>query len=565
MKPISIVLAAVALVVGACTPAPSGTPGTSAPGASEGPARGGTVIFAMWQEPTTLAPPYINQTIAGLVAQVAVEGLTRTDTDGNYQPVLAKSVPTINNNGVKVSADGKKMDVTYELLSGVTWSDGQAFTSADVKFTWENRLKDPKVVNRAGYDQIESIDTPSDTTVVMHYKSVYAPYPVLFGFLLAKHVAEKEADLSKSDYNQRPLGTGPFKFTEFVAGDHITAERNPNYRVKDRPYLDKIIFKSVPASEVAIAQLKAGEVQAMWNILESQTPDLEKESAVKLVVTPSPSVERVEMNTAQNKDMTDPTSLHPVLGDIAVRKALVWATPKQQIVDKLLFGKAKPGSSGYSQGWAKYTGAPQDGYDPKKANDELDKAGWVKGTDGIRSKGGIRAALTIVSTTGNKTREQIEQVLVDEYKQIGIELSIKNQPSSVFLSGSWSAGDPRKRGTFDLDMYATSPDIDPHTHIFTRFHSSQIPSSANGGVGNNYTRLRSPDVDKAIDEGGATLDLEKRKVAYARAIKGINDAYAIIWLYERASIDAFRSNVSGWQGNVWDNITWNAGDWYLKK
>jgi peptide/nickel transport system substrate-binding protein len=565
MKRISIVLAAVVLVVGACTPAPGGTPATSAPVASAGPARGGTVIFAMWQEPTTLAPPYINQTIAGLVAQVAVEGLTRTDTDGQYQPVLAKSVPTTNNNGVKISADGKKMDVTYELLSGVTWSDGHPFTSADVKFTWENRLKDSKVVNRAGYDQIESIDTPNDTTVVMHYKSVYAPYPVLFGFLLAKHVAEKEADLSKSDYNQRPLGTGPFRFTEFVAGDHITAERNPNYRVKDRPYLDKIIFKSVPASEVAIAQLKAGEVQGMWNILESQTPDLEKETAVKLVVTSSPNVERVEINTAQNKDMTDPTSLHPVLGEIAVRKALVWATPKQQIVDKLLFGKAKPGSSGYSQGWAKYTGTPQDSYDPKKANDELEKAGWVKGADGIRSKGGIRASLTIVSTTGNKTREQIEQVLVDEYKQIGIELSIKNQPSSVFLSGSWSAGDPRKRGTFDLDMYATSPDIDPHNHIFTRFHSSQIPSSANGGVGNNYTRLRSPDVDKAIDEGGATLDLEKRKVAYARAVKGINDAYAVIWLYERASIDAFRTNVAGWEGNVWDNITWNAGDWYLKK
>ncbi|HEV8468825.1 MAG TPA: peptide ABC transporter substrate-binding protein [Candidatus Limnocylindria bacterium] len=567
MKRFSIVLASVALVVAACTPTPGGTPASGTPAASEGPTRGGTVIFAMWQEPTTLAPPYINQTIAGLVAYVAVEGLNRIDTDGNYQPVLAKAVPTISNGGVKLSADGKRMDVTYELLSGVTWSDGHPFTSADVKFTWENRLKDPKVVNRGGYDQIESIDTPSDTSLVLHFKSIYAPYPVLFGTgpaLLAKHVAEKEADLSKSDYNQRPLGTGPFKITEFVAGDHITAERNPNYRFKDRPYLDKIIFKSVPASEVAIAQLKAGEVQGMWNILESQTPDLEKESAIKLVITPSPSVERIELNTAQNKDMTDPSSVHPVLGDIAVRKALLWATPKQQIVDKLLFGKAKPGTSGYSQGWAKYTGT-QDGYDPKKANDELDKAGWVKGTDGIRAKGGVRASLTITTTTGNKTREQVEQVLVDEYKQIGVELRIQNQPSSVFLSGSWSAGDPRKRGTFDLDMYATSPDIDPHIHIFTRFHSSQIPSAANNGLGNNYTRLKSPEVDKAIDEGGATLDVEKRKAAYTRAINGINDSYALIWLYERASIDAFRANVGGWQGNVWDNITWNSGDWYLKK
>jgi peptide/nickel transport system substrate-binding protein len=563
MRRLLLAVSALALLFSACgpqaAPSPSGTQAASA-----SPVRGGTLVFAMWQEPTTLAPPYLNQTIAGLVSQVAVEGLTRTDTNGKYQPVLAKSVPDIVNGGVKMSGDGKKMDVTYELLSGVTWSDGRPFTSADVKFTWENRMKDPKVVNRAGYDQIESIDTPSDTTAVMHFKAVYAPYPTLFQALLAKHVAEKEADLSKSDYNQRPLGTGPFKITEFVAGDHITAERNPNYRDKSKPYLDKIIFKSVPASEVAIAQLKAGEVQGMWNILESQTPDLEKDSAIKLSVQPSPSVERIELNTAQNKDMTDPNSAHPVLGDVAMRKALLWATPKQQIVDKLLFGKAKPGTSGYSQGWAKYTGT-QEGYDPKKANDELDKAGWTKGPDGIRAKGGVRASLTIVTTTGNKTREQVEQVLVDEYKQIGVELKIQNQPSSVFLSGSWSGGDPRKRGTFDLNMYATSPDIDPHSHIFTRFHSSQIPSSANNGVGNNYTRLKSTDVDKAIDEGGATLDLEKRTAAYTRAIKAINDAYVIIWLYERATIDAFRDNVGGWQGNTWDNITWNTYDWYLKK
>src|SRR5438445_6982947 len=136
-----IVLASVALVIAACTATPGATPASGTPAASEGPTRGGTVIFAMWQEPTTLAPPYLNQTIAGLVSQVAVEGLTRTDTDGNYQPVLAKAVPDTNNGGVKLSADGKKMDMTYELLSAVTWSDGHAFTSADVKFTWENGLQ----------------------------------------------------------------------------------------------------------------------------------------------------------------------------------------------------------------------------------------------------------------------------------------------------------------------------------------------------------------------------------------------------------------------------------------
>src|SRR2546427_11872150 len=108
VKRFSIVLAFVALLAASCTPAPGGTPASGTPAASEGPTRGGTVIFAMWQEPTTLAPPYLNQTIAGLVSQVAVEGLTRTDTDGNYQPVLAKAVPDTNHGGGKVSADGQK-------------------------------------------------------------------------------------------------------------------------------------------------------------------------------------------------------------------------------------------------------------------------------------------------------------------------------------------------------------------------------------------------------------------------------------------------------------------------
>ncbi len=549
---------AASLALAACAPSPTGG---ASPTAAAIP-RGGTLIFAMWQEPSTLAPLYANQTIAGLVGQVAVEGLSRTDNNGSYQPVLAAKIPTVENGAVKVT--GNKMDVTWDLKPGLKWSDGNPVTSADIKFTWEVWLKDPKVVNRFGFSEIESIDTPTETTAVLHYKSIFSPYPTHWnGNLMPKHVLEKITDISTSDYNRRPIGTGPFRITEFVSADHITAERNPNYRVKDKPYLDKIIFKSVPSSQVAIAQLKAGEVQGMWNLLESETVDVEKAPNVNVIAWPAPSVERIELNTAQNKDQTDPNSVHPVLGDIAVRKALLWATPKQQLVEKLFFGKAKVGTSGYSQGWAAYKGT-QDGYDPRKANDELDKAGWAKGADGIRSKGGARASLTILTTTGNKTREQVEQVLVDEYKAIGIELKIQNQPSSVFLSGSWTANDPRKRGTFDLNMYASSPDIDPQSHIFTRFHSSQIPSAANNGAGNNYTRLRSAEADRALDEAGGTLDLEKRKAAYTRANKAINDSYNVIWLYERARIDAYRTNVGGWQGNTWDTITWNAEDWFIR-
>ena len=585
LRPVAVIGAALMVVATACgSAAPTGgassapTAAASAAATAAGaPTKGGTATIAVWQEPANLAPYYENQTVQGVVLDLVVEGLVQTQASGEYQGLLAESVPTVSNGGVKVSADGKSMDVTYKLRPGLKWSDGQPLTSADVKFTWQLTMNDPKVTTREGYDQISSIDTPDDLTAVMHYKSLYAPYPSRFGRLYSKHSLEKETaacttsgtattcDYSKADYVRKPLGTGPFMVTDFKAGEAITLERNPNYRVSGQPYLDKIIFKSVPSSTVAIAQLKAGEVQAMWNLLESETVDLEKDSNIKISVVPGPSVERIEMNTVENKDMADPSTKHPVLSDINVRRALIYATPKQAIIDKLLFGKAKPGTSPVSQGWASPKEVTQESYDPKKANDLLDQAGWAKGADGIRSKGGVRASLTITTTTGNATREKVEQVLIDEYKQIGIDLKIKNEPSSVLLSGSWSQGDQRKRGSFDLVMYASSPGIDPHQTVSQRYSSKNIPSTANNGNGQNYTRVRNPDIDKAIDEAGASLDFDKRKAAYATALKILNQEAVIIWLYDRANIDGARAGLEGWKANPWQNFTWNTQEWFLKK
>src|SRR5205814_5207648 len=201
--------------------------------------------------------------------------------------------------------------------------------------------------------------------------------------------------------------------------DHSRKEHQLPLRA-EKPYLDKVIFRSVPSVEVAMATLKAGEATAAWNLTAAQAVDLEKISGLTLQTVPGPSVERIDMNTAQNKEFTDPNSVNPVLGDIEMRKALLYATPKQQIIDKLFFGKAQVGSSPVSQGWAAFKG-PQEGYDPKKANDTLDKAGWVKGADGIRAKNGARATLSYTTTTGAATRRTRQPVLVDEGKAIGVE------------------------------------------------------------------------------------------------------------------------------------------------
>jgi len=562
-KKLFVILAAVSLVAAACGPsAPAGGGGTTTASAtSEAPLRGGTAIIAIWQEPTTLNPLYRNQTVATVVGNGVIEGLARTRADGQYEGELAKSVPTLGNG---VTVDGPKMEVRWELKPGIKWSDGNPVTSADIKFTWERWMADAKVNTRDGFSDIEAIDTPDPLTAIVKYKAIFPRYPDNFSGLLPKHLYEKEADLSKTDYNRKHVGTGPYKVTDFRVGESITLERNDNYRIKDKQYLDKIIFKNVPSSQVAIAQLKAGEVHGMWNLLESEMVEVEREAGVRVQADRSPSVERIELNTAMNKDQTEPTSTHPVLGDIEMRKALLWATPKQQIIDRLLAGKVKPGNSPVSLGWAAPT-LTQDAYDQKKAIDALDKAGWVKGADGIRSKAGARAALTITTTTGNQTRERIEQVLIDEYKALGVELKIQNMPSATLLSASWSAGDPRKRGSFDLIMYGSSPGIDPGSTVTQRYHSKNIPHAGNNGVGQNYTRVKNAELDKAVDDSNATLDQAKRKEAYAKVLKILNDQYVIIWLYDRADIDAHRVELRGWVENPWAEFTDNMEEWFLKK
>ena len=565
MRRTFIAFASALLVVAACGQAPSGgttSPSSAPSAAAETPVKGGTAIIAIWQEPSTLAPLYANQTVSSIVTYGVLEGLAETTNAGEYVPTLAKAVPTVANGGVTVNGD--KIDVKWELQPGLKWSDGSPVTSADIKFTWEIWMKDPKVNTRTGFDQITAIDTPNETTAVLHYKSIYAPYPLNFDSLMPKKLLENEADISKTDYNRKPMGTGPFKITDFKAGDSITLERNTNYRfAPEKPYLDKVIFRSVPSVEVAMAQLKAGEVNAVWNLTGAQSVDLEKISGLTLQTVPGPSVERIELNTAQNKENTDPASVHPVLGDIEMRKALLYATPKQQIIDKLFFGKAQVGSSPVSQGWAAFKG-PQEGYDPKKANDTLDKAGWVKGSDGIRSKNGVRASLGYTTTTGDATREKVQQVLLDEWKAIGVEVKIQNQPSSVLLSGSCTSKDPRKLGSFDMVQFASAPGIDPHSTVLPRYHSKNIPTAANC-AGQNYTRIKNPQIDTAIDAAGATLDLAQRKASYATALKLLNDAYVIIWLYDRADIDARQDALRGWEPNAWQRFTWQIENWYIKK
>ena len=535
-------LTCIVFLTAACAAPPPAQP------AAGSPTRGGTAVVA-WQEPATLHPFYSTGTVTNaLVYSVAVEGLVRIDPDGNPMPVLARDVPTLANGGVQLTPQGA-MTVRYALRPNVVWSDGVALTSADVRFTWQSVMHDPLVASREGYDLIDDVEMPDDLTAIVRYRQPYPAYATRFDALLPRHLLEGQ-DASKTDYPRRPLGTGPFVITEFASGDHITAERNPRYRDAARPFLDRVIFRFVSSVDAAKAQLRAAEVDVAASLGEADVPDLEADRQIRVATAPSPAVETLAFNVER-------------VGDPALRRALLQATPKERIVEKLLFAKSRAGRSEIPIGWAS-PALSQDGYDPARAARTLDDARWLPGPDGIRVKDGTRASLVIVSTTGTKLREQVEQVLVDEWRAIGVEATIRNVPNAT-LTGSWQAGGVRKRGDFDVVLAQTGLSFgasDPQSYLAQRRRCSAIPRGENNGAGANYERACDPRADALLDEAGRTLDQSRRRDLYAQALAAIDAIVPDVYLFDRGRFDAHRATLGGVRSNGWDVLTWNVGDWY---
>jgi len=550
----------IALAIGALLA--SCVPVATRPVQSDAPHTGGTITLA-WQQPETLHPFYSTGTQTNaLVYRVAVEGLVGVAPDGTPRAVLATQIPTTANGAVNLDPAGG-MSVRWTLRPGIRWSDGVPLVSADVRFTWRAVMTDPRVASREGYDRIADVETPDDLTAIVRYRTIDVAFATRFDALLPRHLLDGADAAALTAYSRAPLGTGPFRITEFVSADHVTAERNPNYRVAGRPYLDRIFFRFVSSVDAAKAQLRAGEVDAALSLSEADAAELEREPEIRVANAISPSVETLAFELARPGE---PSAPHPVLGDVAVRRALLFATPKERIVERLLLGRTRPGTSELPIGWAAPAGLAQEAYDPDRAKRLLEGAGWVAGADGIRTKDGVRAAIRVVSTTGNRLREQVEQVLVDEWRAVGVDLSIRNVPNAT-LTGSWQSGGLRKKGDFDVLLAQTGlgpGSTDPQSYLAQRHRCDAIPRAENDGAGANYERFCDPRVDALLDEAGRTLDTDRRRALYAQVLGTLNDRVVAIWLYDRGRYDAFRARVAGYASNGWDVTTWNAEDWYLR-
>jgi peptide/nickel transport system substrate-binding protein len=527
------------LVGSAVTLALGGTSRARAAGAA------GQCVFGVTQEAVNFNPLlYVNTGVETSVEYIVFDAPWQIGPDGKFIPNLAAEIPTRSSGGI--SADGRTW--TIRLNPAATWHDGTPFTSADVAFTLDT-IMNPKVAvrSRNGHDHVASYDTPDAHTIRIQLKDNFAPYLVSWQktSIIPKHILGTVADINTAPFNTAPIGTGPFKFKERVAGSYIAFEPNASYH-GGAPKLTSLIQKYVPDQQTLYAQFQTGEVdiydlQGIPPLLYSRAKKL---PGSKILLSPSPFVEFIYFNCGK-----------PQFKDKAVRKAIYMAIDKKGWIDAVYYGVPQPTLSYLPPDhWAYNSHLRDPGYNPAQAAAMLDAAGWRVGSDGVRARDGVRLAFTMSTTAGNKSREQAQQLVQQNLKNINVEMTIKNMPASVV----W--GDYTVKSEFDTLMVGWDPLLYPDPDYTDRIASHLIP--AKGGSGSNYVQYENPEIDALCAKGTSTLEQAERKPIYDRIQEILLDdmPFAPIFAYEL--VVGIKNRVHGYEVNPYTPInSWNTGAW----
>lgn len=505
----------------------------------------GQAVIGLSQEPTVFNPLLVHIEVDEAVYFNLFSALWRVDPKGNFVPDLVAEIPTTDNGGL--SADGLVWHL--KLKPGIKWHDGTPFTADDVKYNIE-LIQNPKFLagRRAGHELVRDIKVLSPTELTWRMEKPYAPYPSILSwtFFVPKHLFEKEADPNKASFVTKPVGTGPFSWVERVPGDHITLKAYPDYH-GGGPYLERLIVKYVPDLTVLYTQFQTGDIDYIG--LQGITPDHydEAKTLKDRVVTPVPQafIENIAFNLGK-----------PMFKELAVREALYWAMDKKSIIDQIYYGLQTPTESYLPmQSWAFNPDLPKQSYDPDKAKKILDDAGWKPGADGVREKGGVRLEFTSSTTAGNHVREQAQQLLQQNWADIGAKMSISNLPPAVMWGDYWMMS------KFDTTMVGIDFMVGPDPDSTDFFASKSI--AAKGGGGQNTCQYESPEVDALLAEGASTIDQGKRKAAYLKMQELTRHDLPYLPIFQYAMVEGVKGKLEGFTPNV--NVQencWNANTWY---
>jgi len=512
------------------------------------------IIIGMTQEPNTLDPLFSEMAVSFEGLGLIFEDMVERDDAWNYHPRLVTEIPSFENGLVK-RLPGNKIQVTWHLKEGLKWADGTPITPEDFIFTHQMIMDDRlPVITRDTDRRIEKMEAPDDHTLIVTWKEPYAYYILGHTTLVPKHIVEAEYKKNPEKYheslfNKKPIGNGPFQLTEWASGSHLIFERNPHW-TGPQPIFEKVIYKFITSTNALESNLLSGTIDAISPIGLSldQALDFERRHGDKFAFHYKPALtwEHIDCNLDD-----------PILKDKRVRQALLYGANRQMISDVLFQGKQQVADSwlppkhyGYNPKIKHYP------YDPDKAKKLLEEAGWVESTDGIRvNNRGDKLRLTIMATAGNKTREQTEQILQSDWRKIGIDLEIVNQPGQVFF------GDTMRHRKFKhLALYAwmMSP-VSDGEGLWTK---ESIPSEKNNWEGQNNPGWINEETNKIDHLVPVTLEESKRKELLHQQQVIWAEEIPALPLFFRSDISVTPKNLENWKmTGTLTPITWNAETW----
>jgi peptide/nickel transport system substrate-binding protein len=471
-----------------------------------------------------------------------VEGLIMSNDQNTYVPVLAKEIPTLENGGIVQNDDGTT-SMTWNLQQGVKWHDGEEFTSEDVCFTLDFIQSDAgdAVYNKTDYMGIVDCQMPDPYTVVFVWDKPAGNYVTLFDTILPKHMLEGQDILTYDAYNRSPLGTGPFKFAEWKAGEYVRVVKNEDYwRGPEYPKLDEIIFSFIPDPNTRLNGLKAGEYD-LGQILPNQVKEVQDLAGYKVEMVPSNRWLIFEVNVATDRGKV-------LFGDPNVRKALYHAIDRQAIVDGLMEGTVELANSGISPTSPYHKpDVPAYDYDPALAAQMLDEAGWTVGADGIREKDGEKLSFTIINRNSRPERTAIAQAIQAYLKEVGVEVKFEDLENAAWLerwlSTNWEA--------------VIGGWIIPADPSLTSLYAC--------GASNNFTGFCNPELDAAMEEADAALDFADRKPLMDKVQTMLAEEARELPLYYSSLPYVMREDFQNFKGpptnlgSFWNSYEWDFG------
>ena len=503
------------------------------------------IVFGMTQEPVQMNPLlYVNAGTENVPEACIFDALWDMNDQGEFIPNLAVAVPSATNGGI--SPDGLVWKIT--LKPGVLWSDGQKFTAADVKFTYETIMNPANAVrSRSGFDLIKTFKVVDDLHIEIELSRPFVP--LLWAWqnmhIVPKHLLEGEANLNTAAFNNKPVGTGPFLLRTKVAGSHTVYERNPTYH-RGPAKVRQFIHKVVPDQLVLYGQARTGEVDymALLGVPNDRWEEARKIADRDFMVQNSPNVQFIYFNCGK-----------PMFSDVRVRKALYMACEMQKSIDDVYFGTYARTLSYLSPAhWAYNDKLKDETPNPERASKLLDEAGWTMGPDGVRQKNGEKLRFTCSTTAGNATRQATQALFQQNWKRIGVEMEIKNFPASVV----WA--DYTTKSQFDTLLVAWDPTVGLDPDYTARAHSKQIPVKT--GSGSNYTQYSNAEVDRLLEAGVSEPNVDARKKIYDRVQEILLDEVPFAPQGATRQGHLKRKNLQGVKVNSYvTDITWNVQDW----